>query len=306
MTLIEILQSAHSNGEKCHLVLYYESLVSGLPGLSTTEIRERLIRCRVRQVKKMNISDVLSRSNHLVDRSKEGVVHKWHLTPTGVEHVRAILQKTFGKVPDLGGGGRAISSKKISILFLGLAPIDTDRIRIDKETREIEEKLRASEYRDAFQFHSKWAVRTKDLFQHLHEIRPDILHISGHGTELGEIAFEDDNGNSRLVAPIAIAQAIGSIDTTIRIALLNLCFSNNAARELSAHIDCAIGMAGPIHDDSAVVLASSFYRSLGFGKSAVQAFREARASLVLEGLPDDHLVELYLKHGTESDHLRLL
>lgn len=304
MSLIELLQHARTNGDKCLFVLYYELHASGVQGLSNAHIRERFGQCRIKKHKIINISDALSKSNHLVDRSRVGTVHLWRLTPSGIEKVRAKLLSYLGKVPEIGTKSNQIMiSKPISVLFLGLAPIDADRIRIDKETREIEEKIRASEFRDSFRFYSKWAVRTKDLFLHIHENRPDILHISGHGSELGEIAFEDDAGKTRLVSPTILSQALGSIDSNLKVALFNLCYSNNAAKELSQHIDCAIGMSGPINDESAIVFASSFYMSLGFGKSVVQAFREARAAVILEGLPDDNVLELNVRKGVEPDEL---
>ena len=46
--------------------------------------------------------------------------------------------------------------------------------------------------------------------------------------------------------------------------------------------------------------------ALGFGKSVSRAFREARSSLVMEGLPGDHLLELNSKGGVDPDKIFII
>lgn len=306
MTLIELLRFASTQVDKCLFILYHDFRGGNTGGLTTTEIRTKLASCRIPH-RQINVSDAVGRANHYVDRKVgQKLQHKWLLTFSGLQYVESKLKDVLGNVPAFGGESKKVVHKKINILFLGLAPTDTPNIRLDKETREIESKIRASEYRDAFNFHSKWAVRTSDLFQHIHQIKPDVLHISGHGSPSGEIAFEDDNGRSRMVTPLQLSTALSSIESDIKIALFNLCYSNEAAKKLVDHFTCSVGLTGPIADESAVTFAASFYLSLGFGKSVVAAFREARAALVLEGLPGDHLLELNVRAGLEADKIKLL
>ena len=52
------------------------------------------------------------------------------------------------------------------------------------------------------------------------------------------------------------------------------------------HVDVAIGMNTSIGDEAALVFASQFYSSIGFGKSIKTAFDQAKAALMLEGIPE--------------------
>ncbi len=51
---------------------------------------------------------------------------------------------------------------------------------------------------------SRWAVRTQDLLQALNEVKPRVVHFSGHGSEAEELILEDDMGNSKPVSKEAI------------------------------------------------------------------------------------------------------
>ncbi len=56
---------------------------------------------------------------------------------------------------------------KIRALFLAANPVNTERLGLDKEIREITSQIRSSEYRDLLELISVWAVRPDDLLQNL-------------------------------------------------------------------------------------------------------------------------------------------
>jgi len=53
--------------------------------------------------------------------------------------------------------------EKIKILFVSANPAGMPQLKLDKEAREIEAKVRAAEYRDSLELITKWAVRPDDL-----------------------------------------------------------------------------------------------------------------------------------------------
>jgi len=301
MKLIELLHHASGNSENCLFTLYYELSRHGVQGLEVGAIRDRLIQARIKGAPQINISKLLHSAGALVDfTTKARNRRSWHLTNSGIAHVEKSLLKKIGQLPSFQSSFKPlVPQKKINILFLGLSPQDSSRLRLEKECREIEEKIRASEFRDVLVFHTKWAVQTQDLFQHINQIDPDIIHISGHGARNGHIAFEDSAGNTKLVEPAALAHAIATTTRKVRTALFNTCFSQATAKELAKYIDCTIGMSDSINDESAILFSASFYRALGFGKSVQQAYREAAAALILEGLPGAHLLELNARNGID-------
>ena len=67
------------------------------------------------------------------------------------------------------------------MLFLAANPAGTPPLKLDEEIRQITAKIRAAEYRDSLELVSRWAVRPDDLQQALLEVKPHVVHFSGHG-----------------------------------------------------------------------------------------------------------------------------
>jgi len=82
---------------------------------------------------------------------------------------------------------------KVKILFLAANPKGTTAIRLDEEIREIHSKIRAAEFRDSFELVSRWAVRPGDLLQAFNEVRPHVVHFSGHGSPNAELVHGGRN-----------------------------------------------------------------------------------------------------------------
>ena len=72
------------------------------------------------------------------------------------------------------------------------------------------------------------------------------------------------------------------------------------------HVDVAIGMNTSIGDEAALVFASQFYSSIGFGKSIKAALDQAKAALMLEGIPEKTTPELYVRDSLKAEDLMLV
>ena len=114
--------------------------------------------------------------------------------------------------------------EKCKILFLAANPQGTTPLALDKEIREIETKIRASEHRDSVELVSKWAVRPDDLLQVLHEHSPQVVHFSGHG-EADSIVLIGNDDQLKPVGKEALANLFGTLKDNIRLVLLNACNS---------------------------------------------------------------------------------
>lgn len=194
----------------------------------------------------------------------------------------------------------------ITVLFLASNPVDTQSLRLDAESREIQEMIRKSDYRDTIRFETRWAVRTSDILQAINEVNPDIIHFSGHGATNGDLVFENANGQSKLVTKEAMAQTIMTLSDTVRLIFFNACFSAIQAEHIVEHVDAAIGMNTSIGDEAALVFASQFYSSIGFGKNLKTAFSQAKAALMLEGIPEDTIPELFVREDLKAEDIILV
>jgi len=193
--------------------------------------------------------------------------------------------------------------EKITVLFMASNPIDQTSLRLDKEARDIQEKIRKSEYRDSIVFESRWATRTIDILQAINETNPTIVHFSGHGADTGELVLENVDGSTKLVSKEAVTAAISTASDTIKLVLFNACFSQSQAENIVQNIASAIGMSIEIGDEAACVFAANFYSSIGFGHSLQKAFNQAKAALLLEGIPEDSTPQLFVQDGLIADKL---
>lgn len=194
----------------------------------------------------------------------------------------------------------------IKILFLSANPPSTNHLQLDKEVREITTKIRAAEFRDSLELVTRWAVRPDDLQQVLLEIKPHVLHFSGHGSPTDSIVLVDGNGKPKEVSKEALKHLLAILTDNLRLVVLNACYSRPQAEAITECIECAIGMNQKIGDEAAIIFAGSFYRALGFGRSVKEAFELGRNALLLEGVADDKTPQLLIRDGVDPAKVNFL
>lgn len=195
------------------------------------------------------------------------------------------------------------SSARIRIMLLAANPLDTERLAVDEEARAIDQKIRLSRDRDAFDLITCWAVRPADLLEYLNRHRPHVVHFSGHGARSGEIVLCASDGTGQPVDLEALAEVFRIMRDHIRVVLLNACYTATQAQAINQHIDFVVGTRAPIADEAATVFAAAFYSALGFGRTVPEAFAQARAAMMVHGLPG-HDVPQLIARPTADPHLR--
>lgn len=163
-------------------------------------------------------------------------------------------------------------NKAIKILFLASEPIDSDKLQLGMEVREIDLALRRSPHSDRFELENHWAVRISDFQELLLRHRPHIVHFSGHGSPQGEIILEDEVGNRSIVSVSVLSKLFSILKGNIRCVILNACYSETQAQAIAKYVDCVIGISNAISDQSAIRFSSAFYQVLGYGRNLKTAF----------------------------------
>ncbi|MCI5141093.1 MAG: CHAT domain-containing protein, partial [Candidatus Electrothrix sp. ATG1] len=164
---------------------------------------------------------------------------------------------------------------------------------LNKEVREIQEKLSRAKDNGQFTVNLAPAVRIHDLQRELLEHEPAIVHFCGHGEEEG-ILVEDEQGKAVMVPSNALASLFALCAEHVECVFLNSCHSHVQAEAISQHISYVIGMQKDVGDDAAVEFAAGFYNALSFAKSIEQAFEFGRNAVQLYDLPD-HLTPILLQ-----------
>jgi hypothetical protein len=222
------------------------------------------------------------------------------------------------------------------ILFLAANPLGTDRLALDEEARAIQLELERSGCRERFELVTRWAARPLDLLRELRKLKPTVVHFSGHGGRGAGIApssapgrrrdltgepaaiggggqpdaspglyFQGAGDRSQLVSTAALEQTFGAAGASVKLVVLNACYSESQADALVAHVGCVVGIGGAIRDDSARSFATGFYGALGERESVAAAFRQGSAAIRLDGLPDAEQPRLKCRDGVDAERLVL-
>ncbi len=195
---------------------------------------------------------------------------------------------------------------KITVLFMAANPNDTKPLMLDEEVRAIQKNIRLSEYRDSIHFESRWAVRSGDIIQAINETNPTIIHFSGHGAKSGELVLLKPDGTKDFVTKEAITAAISTVSDTVRLVVFNTCFSASQAVNIVQNVEAAIGMNDSIQDDTARTFAAQLYSSIGFGYSLEKSYKQAIAAIMLAGIPQDDIPQLFHRDGIDPNEIVLV
>ena len=209
------------------------------------------------------------------------------------------------------------AKEKINILFIASNPdiefIDDDgntiqqqKLKLEKEAREIHGSIQKSLKRDSISFETRWATRVTDLLQFINEVSPTILHFSGHGTSEGKLVFQDNNDKPNLLSMDTLVELINASLDNLRLVVLNNCFSSIISEKIIDNIEASIGMNNSLGDEVAIVFASQLYSSIGFGLSLEKAFQQAIVSLKLYEIPEEQIPQLYVLEGIEAKDIYLV
>lgn len=171
----------------------------------------------------------------------------------------------------------------ITILFLASNPTDTVRLQLDEESRQIDLALREAAFRGQFTLEKHYAVRATDLPPLLMRYQPNIVHISGHGADDGQILLVGEDGRIQPVPPDVLARLFALLRDKVRCVVLNACFSEPQARAIAQSIECVIGLSDAVSDQAALRFSIAFYQALAYGRDLGTAFELACLQLELVG-----------------------
>lgn len=196
--------------------------------------------------------------------------------------------------------------EKIKVLFMASNPTGSYPLRLDEEARAIHETITKSKHRDSVEFITRWATRSSDVLQSINEVNPDVIHFSGHGTNTDELVLQNTDGSPKYITKEAIVATIATVSDKVRLVFFNACFSFGQAEAIVEQVEAAIGMTTSIGDAAACVFAAQFYSSIGFGLNLDTAFKQAKAALLLEGIPEENTPELYVKDGLSPEDIYIV
>ncbi|WP_417492329.1 CHAT domain-containing protein [Maricaulis sp.] len=193
--------------------------------------------------------------------------------------------------------------RRVTALCLTASPgAGVEALRVDAETKKIQEHIRGSRYRDRLDLLVKPAAGFQTLLNALNDARPEIVQFSGHG---GGKAIEMDNGevNSpdyQNVSYEVLGSVLAATDSPPRLLILNACSTADGAADFLANVDFVIAMSDPISDMAASAFVPQFYSAIGSGQSINSAFLQAQAVVQQLGISEERIPQLLSAPGKDA------
>ena len=187
------------------------------------------------------------------------------------------------QVAEVPLSSRAGLAWPVRIFLAASEPTNAGPIRSGIEFRKIEEEFQKSANRDQFQLRYCLATQVRDLRGALLEFRPHILHFSGHGVEEGLLCFLNESGRESQVRTGGLANLFQLFSSDVKCVLLNACYSEQQAAEISQHIPYVVGMNDGIELDSAIAFSVGFYQVIAAGGGIEEAFALGCVAIETEG-----------------------
>jgi TPR repeat protein len=200
---------------------------------------------------------------------------------------------------------------KLKILFLAADPLSAapngpGPLRLEDDIREILEAIREAEHRDRLDFIPRTAVRPRDVLRALNQIRPQIVHFSGHGSLDGLCTWNPEGDGPHTIPPEALVRMFGGFHECVQLVVLSACYSQPQAMAIANVVGCAIGTPGQIADTAAINFNGAFYGAIAYGRSVAEAHEQACSLLHAEGYDLEMLPKLHARPGLDPARLFLV
>ena len=186
-------------------------------------------------------------------------------------------------------GNKEQPSVKLKIQFFSAEPDSNQRLRVDRELRDIIQNLRDGEHRESFDElpEPRMALRSDDIQKFFRRGRAHIIHFAGHGEASGHLVLEGAAGKPERMSPDFACGMfkLWNDDGRARCVVLNACHSHILAKALAEEhkvVPCAIGTTDVLVDGAALRFAGGFYSAIADGVPFGKAFEAGKLEVLRE------------------------
>ena len=195
---------------------------------------------------------------------------------------------------------------KLVVLFLTANPDPNEPLRVDAEVRRVQEAVRSSKFSDNVQIDYRPAADLQTILNGLNDLRPQIVHFSGHSTTAGlvtDTAGMEDKPLDELSYGL-LAKALAATDRPPAVVVLNSCSSSGAKKDVLPKVKFLISMNVPISDIAAAAFAPQFYAALASGQSVQSAFNQGAVAVEAASISEAATPELH-SNGADPSKVTL-
>lgn len=181
-------------------------------------------------------------------------------------------------------------------------------LRLDREVREVRRALRRAQYRDLVSVDFWPAATAEDLLDALNDVRPHLIHFSGHGWTGGVVldSGEVQDPTNHPVPFDLLAEVLAATDSPPRVLVLNACETLAGADLLLPVVPVVIAMTDTIDDTAAIVFARRFYAAIASAQPVGKALSQAQAVMRLTTPEDADLPQVAFREDINPDEFVLV
>ena len=203
---------------------------------------------------------------------------------------------------------REAEPEKLRVLYLTASPELDSPLRTDAEVNNVLKALRGAKHRDLIELHLRPAATAQDLMDGINDLRPHVIHFSGHGGGRG-LLFDNaslDQPDGRAMPFDLLARFLGATDTPPTLVVLNACDTLDGSDLLLEVAPVVIAMADSVGDMAAGVFATQFYAAIASAQSIGASLRQSKAIMAAALLEDADLPQHVARQDVNIDQLVLV
>jgi|GEM_PF-5599067 len=192
-----------------------------------------------------------------------------------------------------------------TLLYFASNPTDTKTIKLEKEFVGVFTAIDKNEAKVSINTNLCWHTTIDTFILETRKRRErgniDYLHFAGHGNSSGLI-FQNEQGKAVTIDDAKLKDIFELFKDTYKInfalVFLNACYSSSQIKAILPYTQYLIATNDAVGDDAAVKFAQLFYGTIAEGQTIESAFKTAKVSVSVHGLPYNAVFELY-KDGKE-------
>lgn len=222
------------------------------------------------------------------------------------DHVREMARLSRASVPHVHL--RPPQPEKLRVLYLTANPSIDSALRTEAEVNNVLAALRGAKFRDLIELSLRPAARPQDLMDGINDVRPHVIHFSGHGGGRG-LLFDNaslDAPEGQDISFDVLAKIVGATDTPPTLLVLNACDTLDGSDLLLEAVPIVIAMSDSVADTAAGVFATQFYSAIASAQSIGASLRQAKAMMEAALLTDADLPSSVARPDVDIDAVILV
>lgn len=188
-----------------------------------------------------------------------------------------------------------------TVLIATANPDNSGQIRTDRFVSIIQKALSDAEKSNDYDIKVVLATDLNNFLLQLEKIKPNILHLVGHGDRLDNFVFESKEGGREFAKPARFAKVLHNYATTLEAVVISACHSQALAQEIVKEIDYASGYDEALEVEIAKDYSYWFYVYLAGGNTYPEIDDKLKDAAELLGIQSSKIPRIFTNKNPKTE-----